>query len=177
MWGRGDYTDSAASTEYLPAHVVKAKDETADNFTLRGQRSVNKTLLLPALGRHADVGLLILRVGIGAFLIHGVWDNIVSAERMREFVAFLAKFQFPAPEFMARLSVWAQFLIGLGFIAGFLTRWAGILCAINFAVAIWMVDRFAGVRGAFPALCLLLIGLYLALRGSGRYGVDALLSR
>jgi putative oxidoreductase len=137
---------------------------------------MSELLYLPQLARHADFGLLLLRAGIGAFLIYGVWDNIVSAERMQEFVAFLAKFDFFAPEWMARLSVWTQFAAGIGIVAGALTRWAGLLCAANFLVALIMVDRFAGIRGAFPALCLSLIGVYLALRGSGRYGADAWLA-
>jgi len=134
-------------------------------------------LLLSAAERYADHALLALRLTVGSFLIWGVWDNIVSPERMHEFVAFLGKFRFPAPEFMARLSVWAQFLIGAGFIAGLLTRWAGIACMINFAVAIAMVDRFAGLRGSFASACLIAIGLYLATRGAGRFSVDSLLAR
>ncbi|MBB6096100.1 putative oxidoreductase [Povalibacter uvarum] len=138
---------------------------------------MSNAALLTSLQRYDDHGLLLLRVLAGSFLIYGVWDNITSAERMEEFVAFLTKFGFPAPAFMARLSVWAQFLIGLSFITGLLMRWAGILCAINFAVAFVMVDRFAGFRGAFPALCLLALGVYFALRGSGRFGLDAVLER
>lgn len=134
-------------------------------------------LLMPGLVRHADVGLLALRVGIGLFLIYGVWDNIVSTERMQEFTSFLRKFGFASPVLMAHLSVWAQFLVGVSFVLGAMSRWAGVLCAINFTVAIWMVDRFSGIRGAFPAFCLALIGVYLALRGAGRFSVDALLSR
>lgn len=134
-------------------------------------------ILLSPLQRYSDHGLLLLRALVGSFLVYGVWDNIADAERMDEFVAFLAKFGFAAPAFMARLSVWAQFLIGLSFITGTLTRWAGILCAINFAVAFLMVDRLAGFRGAFPALCLLAIGIYFALRGSGKFGLDAVLER
>jgi putative oxidoreductase len=138
---------------------------------------MSNALLLTPLQRYSDHGLLLLRVLVGSFLIYGVWDNITSTERMEEFVAFLAKFGFPAPAFMARLSVWAQFLVGLSFITGLLMRWAGVLCAINFAVAFMMVDRFAGFRGAFPALCLLAIGIYFALRGAGRFGVDAVLEQ
>ena len=134
-------------------------------------------LSLSPLARYAVAALLVLRVVIGAFLIWGVWDNIVSLERMNEFVAFLEKFRFPAPELMARVSVWAQFFVGLAFIAGWLTRWAGVICAVNFVVAIVMVDRFAGLRGAFPVLCLVLIGLYLATHVSGRFSLDALLAR
>jgi putative oxidoreductase len=129
-------------------------------------------LLLPSLQRYADASLLLMRVAVGSFLVWGVWDNISSSDHMQEFVNFLAKFGFPAPAFMARLSVWVQFVIGILFVLGGLTRWAGILCAVNFAVAIAMVDRFAGVRGAFASACLILIGLYLATRGAGRFSLD-----
>lgn len=132
---------------------------------------------LSPLKRYGDYGLLLLRLVVGTFLIYGVWDNIVSAERMQEFTGFLTKFGFPIPGFMARLSVWVQFAIGLAFIAGLLARWAGILCAINFIVAFVMVDRFADFRGAFPSLCLIAIGVYLALNGSGRFGLDTALQR
>ena len=128
---------------------------------------------LSSLQRYSDAALFLLRVLVGAFLIWGVWDNIVSRERMEEFVAFLTKFGFPAPAFMARLSVWVQFAVGLSFITGFATRWAGVLCAANFIVAIAMVDRFGGLRGAFPSLCLVLIGLYLATYGAGRFSLDS----
>jgi putative oxidoreductase len=132
---------------------------------------------LSSLRRVEDAALLVLRLGIGAFLIYGVWDNIVAPARMQEFVEFLQKYAFPAPSLMAPLSVWVQFAIGIAFILGLFTRWAAILCAINFAIAIAMVDRFGGIRGAFPALSLLLIGLYLATRGAGRYSLDEWLDR
>ena len=134
---------------------------------------MNHWLLLTRLERHADQTLLLLRVVVGAFLIWGVWDNIASTTRMHEFAEFLAKFQFPVPAFMAQLSVWIQFAIGIAFILGAFTRWAGILCTINFIVAIVMVDRFAGLRGAFGSICLVLIGLYLATQGAGRFSVDS----
>ncbi len=100
-------------------------------------------LSLSPLARFSDVTLLLLRVVVGAFLVWGVLDNIVSIERMNEFVAFLAKFNFPAPELMARVSVWAQFFVGISFITGILTRWAGLICAVNFIVAITMRDESA----------------------------------
>jgi putative oxidoreductase len=134
-----------------------------------------RTLLLAPLRRYDDAALLLLRAMVGAFLIWGVADNITSAERMAEFEAFLTKFGFAAPALMARLSVWAQFAVGLAFIAGFLTRWAGIVCVINFIVAIVMVDAQGGIRASFPSACLVGIGLYLATHGAGRFGIDHLL--
>lgn len=129
-------------------------------------------LSLEPLRRGDDATLLLMRLTVGAFLIYGVWDNIVSPERMAEFVEFLGKFGFPAPEFMARLSVWAQFLCGLAFVFGLATRWAGLICAFNFVVAIVMVDQHQGVRGSFASACLVVIGLYLAAHGPGRIALD-----
>jgi putative oxidoreductase len=134
-------------------------------------------LTLQPLSRGADAALLLVRVTVGAFLIYGVWDNIVSAERMAEFAGFLAKFGFPAPGFMAPLSVWAQFLCGVAFILGVATRWAGLVCAFNFIVAIAMVDHLGGVRASFPSACLVVVGLYLATHGAGRLAIDSVLAR
>ena len=136
---------------------------------------MRRLLFLPDLTRFSDAALLALRLMVGAFLIYGVWDNIVSAERMAEFVGFLAKFGFPAPELMAPLSVWAQFLCGVAFILGLLTRWAGLICAFNFVVAIAMVDYHGGIRGSCPAACLVFIGLYLATHGAGWFSLDRVL--
>jgi len=134
--------------------------------------SARYPLLLAPLRGFEDASLLLVRVVTGAFLVWGVQDNLSSAERMLEFERFLATFGFAAPAFMARLSVWAQLFVGVAFIAGLLTRWAGIVCAINFVVAIVMVDAHGGIRASFPSACLVAIGLHLACRGAGRFGLD-----
>lgn len=135
-------------------------------------RRLLAAMVASPLDNHGDVTLLLMRVVTGAFLVWGVMDNILSAERMREFEDFLANVGFPVPAFMAPLSVWAQFLVGVCFIAGFAARWAGIVCAINFIVAIVMVDAAGGIRAAFPSACLVLIGLHLAAVGAGTFSVD-----
>lgn len=139
--------------------------------------SGRRLLLLAPLQRFDDAALLLLRVLVGAFLVWGVADNLVSAERMHEFRDFLAGAGFIWPGFMARLSVWAQFLVGVAFILGLATRWAGLVCAINFVVAIVMVDVAGGIRGMFPSACLVLIGLYLATHGAGRFSLDRRFTR
>jgi len=131
------------------------------------------SLQLSELSKLEDAMLLLLRLTIGAFLIWGVWDNISDARKMAVFVAFLDGHGFPVPRFAALLSVYVQFFCGVAFLLGALTRWAGLLCAVNFLVAVAMVDYKLGVRGAFPATCLVLIGLYLAARGGGRFAIDA----
>lgn len=136
---------------------------------------MRKFLFLNSAQRFADFALLLLRVFVGLFLIWGVWDNITNTERMHEFAQFLGKHGFPSPAILAPVSVYAQLAIGLGFMLGLFTRWAGILCVINFMVAIVMVERFGGMRGVFPSGCLVAIGLYLATHGAGRFSVDAAL--
>ncbi len=136
-----------------------------------------EVVTLPFLSRGSDAALLLMRLVAGSFLIFGVWDNIASADRMTEFELFLTKFGFPLPALMAPLSVWAQFACGLAFILGLGARWAGLVCAFNFVVAIAMVDHHQGIRGSFPSACLLVIGLYLATHGPGRWAMDAWLAR
>lgn len=130
-------------------------------------------LLLTPLARSGDLGLLLLRWVTGAFLIYQSHDNIFSAARMQEFVKFLAQFGFPAPEVMAPLCVWAQFLCGIAFILGLLTRWAGLVTAFVFVVAVWMVHWPQDFPGWWPALILVFLGILFATLGPGRYALDA----
>jgi putative oxidoreductase len=136
---------------------------------------LKRLLFLDELKGGADAVLAAFRVYVGVFLIWGVWDNIVSPARMAEFAEFLSANGFAAPELMAPLSVWAQFACGAAFIAGLMTRWAGLICAINFIVALAMVDAQHGMRAAFPAAMLVGFGLVMASHGAGRFSLDALL--
>lgn len=132
-------------------------------------------LYLSGAQRFSDFALLLLRAFVGVFLIWGVWDNLTEPARMQEFVEFLRKHHFTSPDLLAPASVYAQLLIGVAFILGLLTRWAGILCIVNFVIAIVMVDRFEGLRASFPSGCLIAIGLYLATHGAGRFSMDSAL--
>jgi putative oxidoreductase len=138
---------------------------------------VNRFLFLPGNARHADLGLLLLRCATGVFLVYQSQDNVFSAARMAEFAKFLAHFHFVYPQVLAPLSVYAQFLAGIAFILGFLTRWAGLVTCFNFIVALWMVDSLGPYPGWWPSGILIFLGLYFGLRGAGRYGLDALLEK
>jgi len=131
-------------------------------------------LFLSGNARHSDFGLLLLRVVTGAFLIYQSHDNVFSAARMVEFEKFLGQFGFIYPEVMAPLSVYFQFAAGIAFILGLFTRLFGLITAFNFTVALWMVHHADPVPGMWPAAILIFLGLYFGLRGSGRYGLDAL---
>lgn len=130
-------------------------------------------LLLTPLARFGDLGLLLLRLVTGAFLIYQSHDNIISSARMDEFVAFLTRFGFPSPDLLAPLCVWAQFLCGIAFLFGLLTRWAGLVTTFVFAIAVYMVHWPQGFPGWWPALILVFLGLLFATEGPGRYSVDA----
>jgi putative oxidoreductase len=134
-------------------------------------------LLLRPLERGTDLALLILRLMTGVFLIHGVWDNITSAEQMEEFSGFLAAHNFPLPRLMAPLSVYAQFLCGIALVAGLATRWAGLVLAFNFIVAVAMVHLDESYREIWPAAVLVGLGLAFATIGAGRLSIDALLEK
>ena len=142
----------------------------------RGGRAMTfkQFLFLPGNARHADFGLLLLRLATGAFLVYQSHDNVISAARMAEFVKFLTHFNFWLPELMAPLSVYAQFAAGIAFILGLATRWFGLITAFNFVVAVWMVHWSDPVPAIWPAAILIFLGLYFGLRGSGRYGLDAM---
>jgi putative oxidoreductase len=134
-------------------------------------------ILLTPLARSGDLGLLLLRCVTGAFLIYQSHDNIFSAARMDEFVKFMVQFGFWAPELMAPLSVWCQFVAGIGFIFGLLTRWLGLITAFNFTVAVRMVHWPQGFTDWWPALILVFLGLLFATQGPGRYALDERIAR
>ena len=134
-------------------------------------------LLLTPLRPGGDVGLLLLRLVTGAFLGYQSHDNVISAERMEEFERFLIQFNFVMPELMAPLAVWAQFVCGILFILGLLTRWAGIVTTFVFIIAVWTVHWTQDFPGWWPALVLVFIGFLFATVGAGRYAVDHMLER
>jgi len=136
-------------------------------------RRLSSLVFLTGNERFGDVGLLLLRVAAGAFLIYQSHDNVFSASRMDEFENFMTQFGFHYPELLAPLSVYAQFTAGICFILGLFTRWLGLITAFNFLVALWMVHWNDPVPQMWPAAVLIVLGLYFGLRGSGRFGIDA----
>ena len=143
---------------------------------------IGKWLASPGgLDRLSGAALLLLRLYLGAFLVWGVWDNIVSAERMDEFAGFLEAIGSPAPALAAPVSVWAQFLVGVLLIPGLATRWAGLLLAVKFLVAVVLIGTSQGVfpdvaRELFGPMMCVLAGLVLATLGPGPLSVDARLT-
>jgi putative oxidoreductase len=117
---------------------------------------------------------LLTRLVVGVFLVWSVWDEVTQAPAMQALADALAGDGAPWAGLAARISVYTQMACGLAFIAGMVTRWAGLICAILFSVTAAYAVR-EGVEAALPAVLLALIGLDMLARGPGRYNLRTLL--
>ena len=124
------------------------------------------------LDSHREYGMFFVRLIIGFHLIYGTQDNIFSWARMVEFSHFLAQNGVPLPLFAANLSAWAQFLCGILFIAGALTRYAAAVMIINFIAALLIAHRTGGYSPAALALIMLFCSIALFVHGPGKPSVD-----
>lgn len=125
------------------------------------------------LDRHREVGVVFLRLVVGAHLIIGTQDNVRSWERMLEFRDFLAAQGFPWPLLSAQVSVWAQLLCGGLFVLGLFTRPAAAVMIVNFLVALGMVHLGKTPYAVtFPALFMLAGALFLFVHGPGSLALD-----
>lgn len=136
---------------------------------------MRKFVFLAPAQRFADFTLLLLRIFVGSFLVWSVWSSVTSLEHMHEYEEYLGEHGFSSPRLLAPVSVYLQLAVGICFVLGVFTRWAGLLCALHFIVAIAMIDHSGGMRGIFPSGCLVVIGLYLATNGAGQFSIDAAL--
>jgi putative oxidoreductase len=123
--------------------------------------------------RAAGFAPLVLRVVIGAHLIHGTLDNVLSWARMLEFRAFLAAEGFPFPLACAVVSVVAQFACGVLYLLGAFVRPASAIMLINFTVALLGVHLGDPYHVWFPAWVMWAGSLALLLSGAGRWSIDA----
>jgi putative oxidoreductase len=136
-----------------------------------------RALRLDSLDPYAGYGAVFIRLLVGHRLVVGTADNLFSAERMHEFAGFLAGNGFPAPQFSAHVSAYAQFLCGILILLGAFTRPAATVMAVNFVVALLMVHLGRPYLESFDALAMLAGSLFLLLHGPGALSVDAALGR
>lgn len=130
----------------------------------------------PRAVRARAYAALPIRLFAGTFLIYMSQDNVFGSARMVEFQQFLAQHGFPIPAVSASVSVYAQFLAGVCFLLGALTRPAALVMVINFVVAIVTVHLRLPFREALDPLAMLASALFLLLHGAGALSVDAWLS-
>jgi putative oxidoreductase len=96
---------------------------------------------------------------------------------MLEFAEFLGANGAPFPLASAFVSAWAQFVAGLLFIVGALTRPAAAVMLVNFAVAIALVHVGKPFLDNYDALVMLFASGFLLLHGPGALSVDEGMAR
>jgi putative oxidoreductase len=130
------------------------------------------------VGHIGSVGLLLLRLVMGAaFVLHG-WPKIQSP------LGWMGP-DTPVPAILQALAALAEFGGGMALIIGLLTRLASLGIATNMIVALGMVhlphgDPFVSKAGGPSyelAAVYLACAVVFVLLGPGRFSVDALLFR
>lgn len=134
-----------------------------------------RPLVAPPSARSQDLGLLVLRLGVGLplALAHGLGKLPPSDG----FVDGTAALGFPLPVVFAWAAALAEFVGGLLVAAGLLTRPASAFVAVTMAVAVF--GAHAGDPFGDREMALLYGVAALALVGldAGRFSLDALLAR
>jgi putative oxidoreductase len=119
-----------------------------------------------------DYGTIFLRLIIGWRLIDGTQDNIFGWDRMLEFREFLSAHHTPFPLVAAVVSVYAQFMCGILYIAGWQIRIAAIVMIINFIAALLIAHIGLTFEQSFDALIILFSSVFFLFSGAGKFSVD-----
>ncbi|MFN0248407.1 MAG: DoxX family protein [Kofleriaceae bacterium] len=128
--------------------------------------------MLDRLARFGDYAPVPVRVFLAVFLVYMTQDNVRSSARMDEFAAFLDANNFPLPDVSARVSVWAQFAGGILIGLGAFTRYAALVVAVNFVVAIVGVHLSLPLRTWLEPCAMLACAVALVIGGAGRLSID-----
>ncbi|HEV2295092.1 MAG TPA: DoxX family protein [Tepidisphaeraceae bacterium] len=147
-------------------------------------RNVIKNVLFGGAGattRFGDLGLLLLRLGVGLGIAigHG-WGKVYADGSLgpsEGFIGNVSKMGMPAPTAAAWLSALTEFLGGLLLAAGLLTRPAAIALVANMCVAAFIAHADAPLWGPkapnkeFALLYLFAFALFI-FTGAGRFSLD-----
>jgi putative oxidoreductase len=132
-------------------------------------------MILTFLNKYRDMGLLILRIGIGVmFLYHGAPKMFGGPENWTGLGQAMSTFGIHfLPGFWGFMSAFAEFFGGILIILGLFFRPACILLTINLMVATSMhLNRGDGLAVASHAIEDGIVFLSLILIGLGKYSLD-----
>ena len=123
----------------------------------------------------ASLGLLVLRVVAGGFLVTHGWAKFHDPAMKSQFFDMVSSFGLPAPHAMAWAAIVAELAGGALLAVGFLTRlWAFmILCTMGVAIA--KVHLHQDYHAIEPAALYGAIAVAFLLGGPGRISVDGML--
>ena len=121
-----------------------------------------------------ECAMLILRIGIGVVFVGHGWDKVVT-NGIDKVAGFFASI--PSPTASAYFGGYVELIGGILLIVGLGTNIVSLLLSVVMAGAIYFVhlkDGFLSVDGGgyeYP-LVLLLVLLFFAAAGSGRFGLE-----
>jgi putative oxidoreductase len=129
-----------------------------------------------ATTRFGDIGLMILRVGAGAFLAYGFgWAKFYhdgSFGPNGEMVRGVANLGFPMPTVFAWMAVLTEFLGASLLALGLLTRPAALALTFNMAVAAFGAHAKDPFSAKEHALLYMVAFATFIFTGAGRYSLD-----
>ena len=120
----------------------------------------------------ANVGLLILRVFLGAALLTHGWGKMFGD--LGGFIDGVAQMGFPAPTVMGFLAAFAESIGAILLAVGLLTRPAAFLIAATMAGAALKVHAGQGFAAQEMAWLYFVPALFFLLKGAGKWSLDAL---
>jgi putative oxidoreductase len=123
----------------------------------------------------ANLGLLILRVFIGAAMLTHGWGKMFGG--LGGFIENVGKMGFPAPTLLGFLAAFAESFGAILLAIGLLTRPAAFLIAATMAGAALKVHGGDGFSGQEMAWLYFVPALFFLLKGAGKWSVDALISK
>lgn len=131
-------------------------------------------MLTNASNKFTNLGLFILRLGVGAsFVIYHGWGKMVDGpdrwERLGNNMSNLG-IDF-LPVFWGFMAAFAEFGGGILLILGLFTRPAALLMAFTMLVA--MLKHMAEYEGFTHSLELMVVFIALAFLGAGKWSLDA----
>lgn len=118
---------------------------------------------------YSDLGLLLLRIGVGVIFIIAGWGKLTGIEGVQ---GFFGNIGIPLPAVMAWVVAIVEFVGGIMVLLGAYARIPYLLLAIIMAVALMTTKLGGEFSAARLDLMLLLASLALFLIGSGKYSVD-----
>jgi putative oxidoreductase len=138
-------------------------------------------MILTGLDKHGDIGLLILRIGMGAIMMyHGIPKILAGPQSWAHLGDAMASFGITfMPVFWGFMAAFAESVGGLMVLLGFLFRPFTALLVINMTVASVFHFTVIGdkLKGAIYPLTILVVFLSLFIIGPGKYSLDHLLTK
>ncbi len=116
---------------------------------------------------NTSIGLLILRLVIGAIFIMAGWAKVSNMGGAEGTVALFASMGFST--FWAYVASYVELLGGISLVVGYGSKISSVLLSITMIVAIYVVQA-GGMMAIMAPLAILGATLALFFTGSGKYG-------